>query len=73
MQICFVFGLFTGTFSALVCKMAYDTKSIGLDGSPKAFAKPIMMLLLMFTGMYGLILMDEYIHFNHECFDTASL
>ena len=32
--------------------MAYDTKSIGLDGSPKAFAKPIMMLLLMFTGMY---------------------
>eukprot|EP01036_Dinobryon_divergens_P033392 gene33392-43169_t len=54
--ICFVFGLLTGTFSALVCKMAYDTKSIGLDGSPKAFAKPIMMLLLMFTGMVPAII-----------------
>lgn len=31
--------------------MAYDTTSYGLDGHEKSFAKPIMMLLLMFGGM----------------------
>jgi drug/metabolite transporter (DMT)-like permease len=31
--------------------MAYQTESVGLDGSSKLFTKPIMMLLLMFTGM----------------------
>ena len=31
--------------------MAYDTTSYGLDGADKNFAKPIMMLLLMFSGM----------------------
>jgi drug/metabolite transporter (DMT)-like permease len=47
----FVLGLISGTFSALTCKMAYDTMSIGVDGTEKAFAKPIMMLLLMFAAM----------------------
>ncbi len=47
----FTLGLISGTFSALSCKIAYDTKSIGLDGHEKMFAKPIMMLLLMFAGM----------------------
>jgi drug/metabolite transporter (DMT)-like permease len=47
----FVIGLVSGTFSALSCKFAYDTTSAGLDGDEKAFAKPIMMLLLMFFAM----------------------
>jgi hypothetical protein len=47
----FVIGLVTGTFSALLCKMAYDSKSIGIDGQEKLFAKPIMMLLLMFAAV----------------------
>lgn len=47
----FVLGLISGTFSALLCKMAYDTKSAGLDGIEKPFTKPIMMLTLMFVGM----------------------
>lgn len=47
----FVLGLVSGTFSALICKMAYDTQSPGLTGTAKPFAKPIMMLTLMFTGM----------------------
>mmetsp|Transcript_1402 Transcript_1402/g.2285 ORF Transcript_1402/g.2285 Transcript_1402/m.2285 type:complete len:482 (-) Transcript_1402:241-1686(-) len=49
--ITFVLGLIAGTFSALLCKMAYDTSSEGLDGVLKAFSKPIMMLTLMFLGM----------------------
>lgn len=47
----FALGLVAGTFSALLCKMAYDTTATGLNGEDKAFAKPIMMLLLMFAGM----------------------
>lgn len=47
----FILGLVSGTFSALLCKMAYETESIGLDGEPKLFVKPIMMLLLMFSAM----------------------
>lgn len=47
----FAIGLVAGTFSALLCKMAYDTSAVGLDGKPKLFAKPIMMLLLMFSAM----------------------
>ena len=47
----FAIGLVAGTFSALLCKMAYDTSAVGLDGKSKLFAKPIMMLLLMFSAM----------------------
>jgi drug/metabolite transporter (DMT)-like permease len=47
----FMLGLVSGTFSALLCKMAYDTESVGVTGESKAFAKPIMMLTLMFAGM----------------------
>jgi drug/metabolite transporter (DMT)-like permease len=54
--ITFVLGLVTGTFSALSCKFAYDTISVGIDGNEKAFAKPIMMLLLMFLAMCPAIL-----------------
>ena len=36
--------------------MAYDTSSYGINGETKPFAKPIMMLLLMFTGMCPAIL-----------------
>lgn len=42
----FSIGLVAGTFSALLCKAAYDTRSEG-----EQFAKPVMMLLLMFLGM----------------------
>ena len=49
--IVFVLGLVSGTFSALLCKMAYDSRSIGIDGQEKLFAKPIMMLLLMFAAV----------------------
>lgn len=49
--IVFVVGLIAGTFSALLCKIAYETPSVGLDGTEKLFAKPIMMLLLMFGAM----------------------
>lgn len=59
--ITFILGLVAGTFSALVCKMAYDTKSVGLDGTEKMFAKPIMMLALMFAGMSPALLI-WYIH-----------
>ncbi len=31
--------------------MSYDTAAVGLNGESKLFAKPIMMLLLMFTAM----------------------
>jgi drug/metabolite transporter (DMT)-like permease len=48
----FGIGLLSGTFSALFCKMAYDTQSVGLDGeTEKYFAKPMMMLLIMFAAM----------------------
>lgn len=30
--------------------MTYDTESEGLDGVTKPFAKPVMMLLFMFSG-----------------------
>jgi drug/metabolite transporter (DMT)-like permease len=49
--ITFTLGLISGTFSALFCKMAYQTESVGIDGQTKLFTKPIMMLLLMFAGM----------------------
>ncbi len=49
--ITFVLGLISGTFSALGCKFAYDTSSVGIDGTEKVFAKPIMMLFLMFLAM----------------------
>jgi drug/metabolite transporter (DMT)-like permease len=47
----FVLGLVSGTFSALTCKIAYDTASTGLNGDEKVFTKPIMMLFLMFAAM----------------------
>jgi hypothetical protein len=50
-MVTFSLGLISGTFSALFCKMAYDTSATGLDGKQKLFAKPMMMLLLMFTAM----------------------
>lgn len=54
----FGFGLVAGTFSAVFCKMLYETSSVGLDGTTeKQFAKPIMMLLLMFSAMVPAIFM----------------
>jgi hypothetical protein len=60
----FALGLVAGTFSALVCKMAYETESVGIDGHPKFFAKPIMMLFLMFFGMapaYLIWMVQQYL------------
>ena len=54
----FGLGLVAGTFSAVFCKMLYETSSYGLDGvTEKPFAKPIMMLLLMFSAMVPAIFM----------------
>ena len=65
--IVFVLGLVSGTFSALLCKMAYDSKSIGLDNQEKLFAKPIMMLLLMFAAVLLLLLLYYYhYHYNYN-------
>mmetsp|Transcript_45934 Transcript_45934/g.143750 ORF Transcript_45934/g.143750 Transcript_45934/m.143750 type:complete len:276 (-) Transcript_45934:775-1602(-) len=61
----FVLGLVFGTFSALSCKMAYDCRAVGIatedDPNPeeKAFAKPVMMLLLMFLGMVPALFIFE--------------
>lgn len=52
----FAVGLVSGTFSAIFCKMAYDSSSFGLDGIEKPFAKPIAVLLLMFSGMVPALL-----------------
>jgi drug/metabolite transporter (DMT)-like permease len=49
-------GLVAGTFSAVVCKMLYETSSNGLDGTEKLFGKPIMVLLLMFASMVPALL-----------------
>ncbi len=38
-------------FLYLYALLTIFSRSIGLDGTEKAFAKPIMMLLLMFLGM----------------------
>lgn len=35
---------------------AYDTSAIGINGDAKNFAKPIMMLLLMFSAMVPAII-----------------
>lgn len=62
-MITFVLGLVSGTFSALGCKFAYDTTAVGIDGTEKAFAKPIMMLFLMFLAMspaMGFWLFQQY-------------
>jgi drug/metabolite transporter (DMT)-like permease len=61
--ITFVLGLISGTFSALGCKFAYDTSAAGIDGTDKVFAKPIMMLFLMFLAMspaMGFWLFQQY-------------
>jgi drug/metabolite transporter (DMT)-like permease len=49
----FIAALASGTLSALTCKIAYETPSTGMvaEEGEKLFAKPIMMLLLMFFGM----------------------
>jgi drug/metabolite transporter (DMT)-like permease len=47
----FLMGLVSGTFSAVICKIAYDTKSVGIDDVEKDFSKPIFMVLLMFAAM----------------------
>lgn len=61
--ITFILGLISGTFSALGCKFAYDTAAVGIDGTEKVFAKPIMMLFLMFLAMspaMGFWLFQQY-------------
>jgi len=71
----FVLGLVSGTFSALSCKIAYDTYSTGVNGHEKVFAKPIMMLLLMFAAMVPAIffwLIQQYFFTAPEKRDKVS-
>ena len=57
-SVTFGLGLVAGTFSAVFCKMLYETSSFGLDGvTEKPFDKPIMVLLLMFSAMVPAIFM----------------
>lgn len=56
--------------------MAYDTVSEGIDGHEKVFAKPIMMLLLMFSGMSPAILfwlIQQYFFTKPEDRETVKL
>lgn len=50
-MVVFALGLSSGTFSAVLCKVAYDTTATNLQGTSELFEKPICMVLLMFTGM----------------------
>lgn len=54
--IVFILGLIGGTFSAIFCKMAFDSTSEGLNGEVKPFSKPITVLFLMFSGMVPAII-----------------
>ena len=47
----FAIGLVSGTLSAVLAKVAYDTPADTLQGDVQLFQKPICLLLLMFLGM----------------------
>ncbi|KAM3570266.1 hypothetical protein VYU27_007657, partial [Nannochloropsis oceanica] len=47
----FLMGLFTGTFSSITIKVAYQMTSVGLDGVTKPFEKPLSTTFLMFVAM----------------------
>ena len=47
----FVIGLVSGTLSAVLAKVAYDTPANTLEGDVQLFQKPICLLFLMFLGM----------------------
>jgi len=47
----FILGLIGGTFSAVCCKMSFESEAIGLDGEMKSFEKPIAIVFLMFAAM----------------------
>ena len=47
----FLLGLFTGTFSTITIKVAYQMTSVGEDGVRKAFEKPLTTTCFMFMAM----------------------
>ncbi|EKU22662.1 drug metabolite transporter superfamily [Nannochloropsis gaditana CCMP526] len=47
----FLMGLFTGTFSSITIKVAYQMTSVGADGTRKPFEKPLTTTFLMFMAM----------------------
>jgi len=47
----FLMGLFTGTFSSITIKVAYQMTSVGEDGLTKPFEKPLSTTFLMFVAM----------------------
>lgn len=47
----FAIGLVSGTLSAVLAKVAYDTPASTLENKVQLFQKPVCLLLLMFLGM----------------------
>eukprot|EP01041_Mallomonas_annulata_P009171 gene9171-19002_t len=69
----FMLGLVGGTFSAIFCKMAFDSNSEGLDGTTKQFSKPITVLFLMFSGMIPAIFMWAIQQMMREPFEREKI
>jgi len=47
----FIAGVVMGTVNTLVMKVMYETESIGVNGRPDHFEKPIFLAFIMFAGM----------------------
>jgi len=68
----FFLGLTMGTASTLLVKAVYQTQSVGSDGQPKFFEKPIIMTFLMFLGMaFALPLYYAIVYFKRRSAASA--
>ena len=67
-------GLISGTLSAVLAKVAYDTSSTTLDGQVELFQRPICLLTLMFLGMVpgGLVWLVQQSMIPEEKRDVVS-
>ena len=70
----FMVGLVSGTLSAVLAKVAYDTKAKTLHGELELFQKPICLLFLMFLGMCpaGVLWLVQQAHLPPEKQDKVS-
>mmetsp|Transcript_2240 Transcript_2240/g.2334 ORF Transcript_2240/g.2334 Transcript_2240/m.2334 type:complete len:422 (-) Transcript_2240:142-1407(-) len=74
-MVVFILGLIGGTFSAIFCKMSFESSSEGISGETKQFSKPISVLFIMFCGMipaYFMWLIQQKFRQPHER-ETLSL
>jgi hypothetical protein len=65
----FTIAAIAGTFSAISCKVIYNTESISIEGKSKAFVKPVMLSFIMFIGMMPSLLLWKYLP---NCYSTSS-